>query len=117
MPAIWAACGVQPSTSRLNSNAPTNGAMKLTTPMPRLTRQCRRRLTGSISAPARKVKTAEPRVARKVVNSVCTTRCCEPGMLPATAPTTISIRATEMPTRMLTRLASNAMAIHTAATQ
>src|SRR5450756_2230415 len=32
MPAIWAACGVQPSTSRLNSHAPTNGAMKLTTP-------------------------------------------------------------------------------------
>ena len=38
-------------------------------------------------------------------------------MLPTTAPTTISTNATEMPSRMLIRLASNAIATQAAATQ
>ena len=38
-------------------------------------------------------------------------------MFPATAPTRISIEATEMPTRMLISDASRAIASHTAATR
>lgn len=117
MPAISAACRSQSRTNRANKPAPANGTAKLTIPIPRLARQCRRKLSGSISAPARNVSTAEPIVARKVVNWVSCTTCEWPGMLPTTAPTTISMSATEMPTRMLMRLASSAMPIHAAATQ
>lgn len=116
-PAICAAGHDQPRTNLANSSAPANGAAKLTAPRVRLGFQLRRRLSGSISAPARNVSTAEPKVARKLVNSVCCTTWSEPGMLPTTAPTTSSINATEIPTRMLIRLASRARPIHAAATQ
>jgi hypothetical protein len=50
-------------------------------------------------------------------SSVCCTIWALPGMLPTIAPRTSSIRATEMPSRMLSRLASRASAIQAAAIQ
>jgi len=85
-------------------------------PIERLAFQWRRRETGSISAPARKVRVTEPRLARKVVNAVCCTRPDTPGMLPATAPTRISASATAIPARMLISEAPSASAIQMAAT-
>jgi len=71
MPPISAACKVQWSTSRHKAKAPASGRRKDTKPMARLDRQCRRSVTGSISAPAKNVRRTEPTVARKVVNAVC----------------------------------------------
>ncbi len=86
-------------------------------PMAMLARRLARSETGSISAPARNVSTPLPSMARKLVQSVdC--RMCWPSpkwMLPAATPTTISISATEMPTRMEIKLAMNASPIQIAA--
>src|ERR1019366_9763928 len=83
-----------------------------------LARRLARSETGSISAPARKVKTPRPSIARKFVQSVVCKICWPPAkwMLPAATPTTISISATEMPTRIEIRLARNASPIQMAAT-
>ena len=84
--------------------------------METLALQCLRSDTGSISAPARKVRSTEPIEARKVVYEVCWTCSLIPGMFPASAPTTISTRATGTTIRMLTTEAKSAMPIQMAAT-
>ena len=93
MPPISAACRCQPRASLQNPKAARNGSAKEAKPMDRLAFQCPRRDTGSISAPARKVSTREPALARKVITSVELTCSRRPGMFPASAPTTISTRA------------------------
>ena len=84
--------------------------------MDRLAFQCPRRDTGSISAPARNVSTSEPTLARKVTRSVEVTCSRMPGMLPASAPTTISTSAAGTAILMLTTEASRAMPSQMAAT-
>src|SRR6266566_3629262 len=71
-----------------------------------------RRESGSISAPARKVRRTAPKVARKLTHSLV----CSPRKLPPITPIPISISATEMPVRIETRLATKASTIHAAAT-
>ena len=78
--------------------------------------QCPRRDTGSISAPARKVSTREPVLARKVTNSGWLMCCSMPGMFPASAPTTISTSATGIAILMLMTDASRAIPTQMAAT-
>jgi hypothetical protein len=108
-PPISAACSCQPSTSRQNANAPTNGSRKEASPIDTLAFQCPRSDTGSISAPARNVSTSEPRLARKVIRSVEVTCGAMPGMFPASAPTTISTSAAGMAILMLITEESRAM--------
>jgi hypothetical protein len=79
--------------------------------MVRLALMCRRSESGSISAPARKVSKPEPNVARKSIQGVV----CRPAKLPPRMPKPISMSATETPTRIDTRLAASAIAIHAAA--
>jgi len=74
---------------------------------------CRRRESGSISAPARKVSRPEPKVARKSIQGVV----CSPAKLPPMMPNAISISATDTPTRIETRLAARAIPIQAAATR
>jgi hypothetical protein len=83
--------------------------------MDRLAFQWRLRLTGSISAPARKVSSIDPTPARNVTMSVPVTCSLIPGRLPATAPTTISTNATGTPMRILTTDANSAIPIQMAA--
>jgi len=71
-----------------------------------------RRESGSISAPARKVRRTAPKAARKLTHSLV----CSPRKLPPITPIPISISATEMPVRIETRLATKASSIHAAAT-
>src|SRR5882724_4681091 len=71
-----------------------------------------RRESGSISAPARKVRRTAPKVARKLTHSLV----CRPRKLPPITPMPISISATEMPVRIETTLATKASSIHAAAT-
>jgi hypothetical protein len=84
--------------------------------MDRLAFQCPRSDTGSISAPARNVSTSEPALARNVTRSVEVTCCWIPGMLPASAPTTISTSAAGTAILMLTTEASRAMPTQIAVT-
>ena len=85
--------------------------------MLRLTRMFARSEAGSISAPARKVSTPLPSMARKLIHSVVL-RMWWPSpreMFPTTTPTRISMSATEMPRRMEMRLARSASPIQIAA--
>jgi hypothetical protein len=83
--------------------------------MDRLAFQCPRSETGSISAPARNVRTSDPALARNTTTLVWVTCSLIPGMFPASAPTTISTSAAGTATRMLMTEASNAMPSHIAA--
>src|SRR5579862_191382 len=68
-----------------------------------------RRITpGSISAPARKVSRIAPNPAWKFTHG----EISSPTELPAIAPTTISISATEIPTRIEISAAASARPIH-----
>src|SRR5215469_3153116 len=84
--------------------------MKPITPMVMLDQKCLRTMRGSISVPARKVRRIAPKPARKLTQSVI----CRATRLPATAPTTISTRATDIPTRIEMRDASRANPSHKA---
>ena len=79
-------------------------------PMLMLDQKLRRTTCGSISAPARKVSRIAPNPARKFTQGASGS----PTMLPATAPTTISIRATEIATQTETIEATSARPIHSA---
>src|SRR5215831_3044563 len=92
--------------------APRKGKRKDTLPMTRLGVRCFRSDAGSISAPARKVRRPEPKVARKSIHGVG----CKPRKFPSMTPTNISTRATEMPSRIEMTLASRASAIQADAT-
>ena len=71
---------------------------------------------GPISAPARNVSTSEPTPARNVMAWVWVTCSRMPGMLPASAPTTISTNAAGTAIRILITEASRAMPSQIAAT-
>src|SRR5215831_19398714 len=92
--------------------APRKGKRKDTLPMTRLGVRCFRSDAGSISAPARKVRRPEPKVARKSIHGVG----CKPRKFPPMTPTNISTRATEMPSRIEMTLASRANPIQADAT-
>jgi hypothetical protein len=94
-----------------------NGNRKETNPMLRLAFQCRRSVTGSISAPARNVSIIEPMLARKVVSCVWWSRLDAWGRFPTIPPTTISTSATDTPMRMLISEAASAIATQTNAIQ
>jgi hypothetical protein len=70
----------------------------------------RRTTSGSISAPARKVRRMAPKPARKLTQGASG----RPTRLPATAPTTISVRATEIATHIESTDAISAKPIHKA---
>src|SRR6266571_2565961 len=69
MPAIWASCKLQPSTNWANNQTNANGSRNDKTPIVMLARRLARSEAGSISAPARKVSTPLPSIARKFVHS------------------------------------------------
>src|SRR6266850_3669602 len=71
---------------------------------------CLRMTRGSISVPARKVRRMAPNPARKFTQSVS----ARGSRFPATAPTTISINATEIATRMDMIAATKAKPNHNA---
>src|SRR5882762_4524211 len=75
-----------------------------------LDQKCLRTTWLSISVPARKVRRIAPKPARKFTHSVR----WRPIVLPATAPTMISMRATEIATRMDMIEAARARPSHTA---
>jgi hypothetical protein len=109
IPPISAACRDQPRTRPQYPKAAPNGSANEIAPMDRLARQCSRSDAGSISAPARKVSTSDPALARNTTVSAWVTCSRSPGMLPASAPTTISTSAAGTATRMLTRAATKAI--------
>src|SRR5712691_5688599 len=92
--------------------APRKGRRKDTPPITRLGLSCLRSDSGSISAPARKVRSPEPKVARKSIQGVV----WNPRKLPPMTPTNISTRATEMSSLMEMTLATSASPIQAAAT-
>src|ERR1035437_4844228 len=112
MPAMYAACNSQRATQKANAKASRAGARKLTNPIDSAGLRCRRSVSGSSSAPARKVSRPEPKIARKSIHGVVWMWKTSP----AKTPTRISTSATEMPSRIDTRLAVNASAIQAAAT-
>src|SRR5712691_9724555 len=92
--------------------APRKGRRKDTPPITRLGLRCLRSDSGSISAPARKVRSPEPKVARKSIQGVV----WNPRKLPPMTPTNISTSATEIPSLMEMTLATSASPIQAAAT-
>ena len=79
-------------------------------PMPTLAPRCLRITRESISVPARKVSRMAPNPARKLTQSVIVS----PTMFPATAPTMISISATDIAMRIEITEASKARPSHRA---
>src|SRR5437870_7864012 len=92
--------------------APRKGRRKDRPPIARLGLRCLRSDSGSISAPARKVRSPEPKVARKSIQGVV----WNPRKLPPMTPTNISTSATEIPSLMEMTLATSASPIQAAAT-
>ncbi len=82
----------------------------LTIPMLMLDQKFLRTTSGSISAPARKVSRMAPKPARKLTQGASG----RPMMLPATAPTTISVSATDIPTQIDNMDAASASPIQSA---
>ena len=113
MPAIWACGKGQPRTNCANSQITTNGTPNDKIPINPLARRFAFNELGSISVPARNVRTALPSRARKLIHSIF---AWSPRKFPARTPTRISMSATEIPVQIETKLATNARAIQIAAT-
>ena len=113
MPAICAWCNGQPRTNCAKSQTTPKGTVKERTPMSKLTRRFALSDRGSISAPARKVRTPLPSMARKLIHSLFAWRWRK---FPARTPTRISISATDIPAQIEIRLAASARPIQIAAT-